>query len=148
MANLKQRINDDVKTAMRAKEKTRLLALRMIMAAFKQKEVDERIELNDDEVLTILDKMAKQLRDSINQFQKAGRTDLVEKENFELKIVQSYLPAALTDVEINQLIKSAIDETDASSMKDMGKVMGILKPKVQGRTDMGKLSGLVKQQLN
>jgi uncharacterized protein YqeY len=148
MANLKQRINDDVKTAMRAKEKTRLLALRMIMAAFKQKEVDERIELNDDEVLTILDKMAKQLRDSINQFQKAGRTDLVEKENFELEIVQSYLPAALTDEEINQLIKSAIDETDASSMKDMGKVMGILKPKVQGRTDMGKLSGLVKQQLN
>jgi len=148
MANLKQRINDDVKAAMRAKEKTRLLALRMIMAAFKQKEVDERIELNDDQALAIMDKVAKQLRDSINQFQKAGRTDLVEKENFELKIVQSYLPTALTDEEVNQLIKSAIDETGASCMKDMGKVMGVLKPKVQGRTDMGKLSGLVKQQLS
>lgn len=148
MANLKQRINDDVKAAMRAKEKTRLLALRMIMAAFKQKEVDERIELNDDQALAIMDKMAKQLRDSINQFQKAGRTDLVEKENFELEIVQSYLPTALTDAEVNQLIKSAIDETGASCMKDMGKVMGVLKPKVQGRTDMGKLSDLVKQQLS
>ncbi len=148
MANLKQRINDDVKAAMRAKEKTRLLALRMIMAAFKQKEVDERIELNDDQALAIMDKMAKQLRDSINQFQKAGRTDLVEKENFELEIVQSYLPTALTDEEVNQLIKSAIDETGASCMKDMGKVMGVLKPKVQGRTDMGKLSDLVKQQLS
>jgi len=148
MANLKQRINDDVKAAMRAKEKTRLLALRMIMAAFKQKEVDERIELNDDQSLAILDKMAKQLRDSIDQFQKAGRTDLVEKEKFELEIVQSYLPTALTDEEVNQLIKSAIDDTGASCMKDMGKVMGVLKPKVQGRTDMGKLSGLVKQQLS
>ena len=148
MANLKQRINDDVKAAMRAKEKTRLLALRMIMAAFKQKEVDERIELNDDQALAIMDKMAKQLRDSINQFQKAGRTDLVEKENFELEIVQSYLPTALTDEEVNQLIKSALDETGASCMKDMGKVMGVLKPKVQGRTDMGKLSDLVKQQLS
>ena len=148
MANLKQRINDDVKAAMRAKEKTRLLALRMIMAAFKQKEVDERIELNDDQALAIMDKMAKQLRDSINQFQKAGRTDLVEKENFELEIVQSYLPTALTDEEVNQVIKSAIDETGASCMKDMGKVMGVLKPKVQGRTDMGKLSDLVKQQLS
>ena len=148
MANLKQHINGDVKATMRAKEKPRLLALRMILAAIKQKEVDERIELSDDQILAILDKMAKQMRDSISQFQKAGRTDLVGKENFQLEIVQSYLPAALTDEEINQLIKSAIDETSASSMKDMGKVMGILKPKVQGRTDMGKLSGLVKQQLS
>ncbi len=132
---------------MRAKEKARLLALRMILAAFKQKEVDERIELNDDQALLILDKMAKQLRESINQYQAAGRTDLVEKESFELEIVQSYLPAALSDEEINELINSAIDETGASSMKDMGKVMGILKPQVQGRTDMGKLSGLVKQRL-
>ena len=147
MANLKQRINDDVKAAMRAKEKSRLNALRLITAAFKQKEVDERIELDDNQCLSILDKMAKQLRESIDQYQKAGRSDLVEKESAELEIVQSYLPTALSDKEVEHLINSAIEETGASSMKDMGKVMGILKTKVQGRTDMGKLSNLVKQQL-
>jgi uncharacterized protein YqeY len=147
MAQLKQRINDDVKSAMRGKDKTRLVVLRMIMAAVKQKEVDERIELDDEQILAVLDKMAKQHRDSIEQFQQGGRDDLVEKENFELNIVQTYLPSQLSDDEIKQLIKDAMAETGASSMQDMGKVMGILKPKLQGRADTGKVSGLVKQQL-
>jgi uncharacterized protein YqeY len=147
MAQLKQCINEDVKLAMRAKEKDRLVALRMIMAAIKQKEVDERIQLDDTQVLTVLDKMAKQRRDSIEQYQKAGRNDLVKKENFDLDIVQAYLPTPLSDDKISGLIKNAINEAGATSMKDMGKVMSILKPQVQGRTDMGKLSGLVKQQL-
>ena len=147
MAQLKQCINEDVKLAMRAKEKDRLVALRMIMAAIKQKEVDERIQLDDTQVLTVLDKMAKQRRDSIEQYQKAGRNDLVKKENFDLDIVQAYLPTPLSDDKISGLIKNAINEAGATSMKDMGKVMSILKPQVQGRTDMGKLSDLVKQQL-
>jgi uncharacterized protein YqeY len=147
MADLKQRINDDVKIAMREKDKERLTTLRMILAAIKQKEVDERIELDDTQILAVLDKMAKQHRDSINQFQQAGRNDLVEKENRELAIVQTYLPTQLTDAEIQQLLQEAIRETGAASMQDMGKVMAVLKPKLQGRADMGKISGLVKAQL-
>ena len=147
MATIKQRISEDVKTAMRAKDKERLLSLRMILAAFKQKEVDERIELDDTQSVAVLDKMAKQLRDSIDQYQQADRKDLVEKEQFDLEVVTSYLPVALTDKEIDQLINSAIEKSAATSMKDMGKVMGILKPQVQGRTDMGKLSNLIKQRL-
>ena len=147
MADLKQRINDDVKAAMRGKDKDRLLTLRMILAAIKQKEVDERIQLDDTGVLAVLDKMAKQHRDSISQFQNAGRDDLADKENRELTIVQSYLPAQLSEDEVRNLIKEAIQETGASSLKDMGKVMGILKPKVQGCADMGKVSGLVKELL-
>ena len=147
MADLKARINEDVKAAMRSRDKDRLLVLRMIQAAIKQREVDERIELDDTQVLAVLDKKAKQHRDSIEQFQKAGREDLVSKETFELAIVLQYMPSQLSEAEINQLIEDAIKETGASSIKDMGKVMGLLKPKVQGRTDMGKLSGLVKQQL-
>jgi uncharacterized protein len=148
MAELKQRINDDVKIAMREKDKDRLTTLRMIMAAIKQKEVDERIELDDTQILAVLDKMAKQHRDSINQFQQAGRNDLVEKENRELAIVQTYLPTQLSDAEIQQVLQEAIQESDASSMQDMGKVMAILKPKLQGRADMGKISGLVKTRLS
>ena len=147
MADLKARINEDVKAAMRSRDKDRLLVLRMIQAAIKQREVDERIELDDTQVLAVLDKKAKQHRDSIEQFQKAGREDLVSKETFELAIVLQYMPSQLSEAEINQLIEDAIKDTGASSIKDMGKVMGLLKPKVQGRTDMGKLSGLVKQQL-
>jgi uncharacterized protein YqeY len=147
MADLKARINEDIKAAMRSKAKDRLLVLRMIQAAIKQKEVDERIELDDTQVLAVLDKKAKQHRDSIEQFQKAGREDLVSKETFELDIVLQYMPTQLSEAEINQLIENAIKEAGASSIKDMGRVMGLLKPKVQGRTDMGKLSGLVKQQL-
>lgn len=148
MSALKQRINDDVKTAMRSKDKERLGVLRMITAAFKQKEVDERIELDDTQVLTILDKMAKQHRDSIQQFEEAKRNDLADKEKMELAIVQEFLPAQLTDDEISQMVSDAIKQSGAESAKDMGKVMGVLKPQLQGRADMGKVSGLVKQQLS
>lgn len=148
MAEIKNRINDDVKAAMRSKDKERLGALRLIQAAFKQKEVDERIELNDEQTLAILDKMAKQHRDSIEQFKKANRDDLVEVEQKELDIIEEYLPAQLSEDEINTLIENAISETGAGSMKDMGKVMGILKGQLQGRADMGKVSGLIKARLN
>ena len=147
MSALKQRINEDVKTAMRSKDKERLAVLRLITAAFKQKEVDERIELDDTMVLAIMDKMTKQIRDSIQQFEQAGRDDLAQKEAFELGIIQEYLPAQLTEDEIKQIITESIEATGAESAKDMGKVMGALKPRLQGRADMGKVSGLVKQQL-
>ena len=148
MSELQQRINDDVKTAMRSKDKERLGVLRLITAAFKQKEVDERIELNDTMVLAIMNKMTKQIRDSIDQFEKAGRDDLAAKEAFELKIIQEYLPAQLTEDEISQIIAECVTASGAESAKDMGKVMGLLKPRLQGRADMGKVSGLVKQQLS
>ncbi len=148
MSALKQRINDDVKTAMRSKDKERLGVLRLITAAFKQKEVDERIELDDTMVLAIMDKMTKQIRDSIQQFEQAGRDDLAQKEAFELGIIQEYLPAQLTEDEIKQIITESIEATGAESAKDMGKVMGVLKPRLQGRADMGKVSGLVKHQLS
>lgn len=148
MSELKQRINDDVKTAMRSKDKERLGVLRLITAAFKQKEVDERIELDDTMVLAIMDKMSKQIRDSIQQYEQAGRDDLAQKEAFELGIIQEYLPAQLTEDEIKQIITESIKSSGAESAKDMGKVMGILKPRLQGRADMGKVSGLVKQQLS
>ena len=148
MSELKQRINDDVKSAMRNREKELLAVLRLITAAIKQVEVDQRIELDDQKVIAVLDKLAKQHRDSIEQYNKAERADLAEKERFELVIVQSYLPAALSEEEIAQLIQDAIAETGANDMKDMGKVMGILKSKAQGRADMGKLSAQVKAQLS
>ena len=148
MSELQQRINDDVKTAMRSKDQERLGVLRLITAAFKQKEVDERIELDDTMVLAIMNKMTKQIRDSIDQFEQAGRDDLVAKEAFELKIIQEYLPAQLTEDEISQIIAESIEASGAESAKDMGKVMGLLKPRLQGRADMGKVSGLVKQQLS
>ncbi len=148
MADIKSQISDDVKAAMRSKDKERLGALRQIQAAFKQKEVDERIELSDEQTIAILDKMAKQHRDSIDQFQQADRNDLVEIEQFELNIIESYLPAQLSEAEINSLIDGAISDTGAESIKDMGKVMGILKGKLQGRADMGQVSGLIKNRLN
>jgi uncharacterized protein len=148
MADIKDKINDDVKTAMRSKDKERLGALRLIQAAFKQKEVDERIELNDEQVLAILDKMAKQHRDSISQFEQANRDDLVKVEQFELNIIEEYLPAQLSEEEINTFIDNAISKTGADSIKDMGKVMGVLKGELQGRADMGKVSGLIKARLN
>jgi len=147
MSGLKTRILDDVKVAMRAQDKERLGTLRLISAAIKQREVDERIQLDDTHVLAVLDKMAKQHRDSIAQFESAGRHDLVKKEQTELAVVTSYLPQALSESEVVDLIKAAIAETGAASAKDMGKVMGILKPKVQGRFDMGKVGGMVKSQL-
>ena len=148
MSELQQRVNDDVKTAMRNKDKDRLGVLRLITAAFKQKEVDERVELDDTMVLAIMNKMTKQIRDSIDQFEKAGRDDLAAKEAFELNIIQEYLPAQLTEDEISQIIAECVAVSGADSAKDMGKVMGLLKPRLQGRADMGKVSGLVKQQLS
>lgn len=147
MAELKQRINDEVKNAMRSHDKPRVGVLRMILAALKQKEVDERIELDDNHIITILDKMVKQLKDSIEQFKAAGREDLVAKETYELEIVQSFLPNQLSEDEIMQVINEAIQGTGATSMKEMGQVMGIVKPRVQGRADMGKISSLVKEKL-
>ena len=147
MASVKQRIQDDVKAAMRARDKERISTLRMILAAIKQKEIDENIELDDVQTLAVLDKMVKQHRDSIAQYQQGGRADLVDKETRELATVQSYLPTPLTDAEINELLQQAMQETGAKSIQDMGKVMAVLKPKVQGRADMGRISALVKQAL-
>ena len=148
MSALKHRINEDVKAAMRSKEKDRLAALRLITASIKQREVDERIELDDTQVMAVLDKMAKQHRDSIEQYSKADRTDLVDQEQFELDIILGYLPKPLDDAEINAMIDETVAATGAASMKDMGKVMGQLKGALQGRADMGKVSALVKARLN
>ena len=147
MSDLKLRINNDVKTAMRERNKERLSTLRMILAAIKQKEVDDRIELDDGQVLAVVDKMAKQHRDSIEQFRNAGRDDLVAKETAELAIVSEFLPQPLSDTELDQLVEEAIQGSGATGARDMGKVMGILKPRVQGRADMGKISGIVKRKL-
>ena len=133
---------------MRSKEKERLAALRLITASIKQREVDERIELDDVQVMAVLDKMAKQQRDSIQQYSMADRRDLVEKEQFELDIILSYLPQPLDAAEINARVDEAIAATGAASMKDMGKVMGQLKSALQGRADMGKVSTLVKARLS
>ncbi|MCS3904263.1 uncharacterized protein YqeY [Methylohalomonas lacus] len=146
-STLKQRITDDVKQAMRDKDKDRLGVLRMITAAIKQKEIDERTELDDNAVLAVLDKMAKQYRDSIQQYRDAGRDDLVNKETYELNIITEYLPEQLNDTDLEALINNAIEETGASGMADMGKVMGVVKPKVQGRADMGAVSAKVKSLL-
>jgi hypothetical protein len=148
MSELKSRIADDVKAAMRAQDKVRLGTLRLISSAIKQKEVDERIQLDDAQVLSVLDRMARQHRDSIAQFESAGRLDLVKKEQFELGVVTSYLPTALSEAEVMNLINAAISDAGAASLKDMGKVMAALKPKVQGRFDMAKVGAMVKSQLS
>ena len=144
---LKAQIIDDMKTAMKGGEKARLGVIRLITAAIKQREVDERIELDDEQVLVVLDKMVKQRRDSIKQYTDAGREDLAAIEEAEVEIIQTYLPAALSEDEIAVIVEAAIAQTGASSMADMGKVMGIVKPQVQGRGDMGAVSGIVKQKL-
>ncbi|MGD8913036.1 MAG: GatB/YqeY domain-containing protein [Candidatus Thiodiazotropha sp.] len=144
---LKQQILDDVKAAMKAKDKARLGTLRLITAAIKQREVDERTELDDTQVLAILEKMIKQRRDSIKQYESADRQELAEQEKSEIVIIETYMPAGLGDDEIAAMIDNAIAEANASGMRDMGKVMGLLKPQMQGRADMGKVSGLVKQKL-
>lgn len=144
---LKQQIQDDMKAAMRAGEKDKLGVIRLIMAAIKQREVDERIELDDAQVLAVLDKMVKQRRDSIAQYDGAGRADLAEVERFEVGVIQAYLPEALSESELSALVASAVAEAGASEMRDMGKVMGVLRPKVQGRADMGVVSALVKRRL-
>jgi uncharacterized protein YqeY len=144
---LKAQIIDDMKAAMKGGEKARLGVIRLITAAIKQREVDERIELDDEQVLIVLDKMVKQRRDSIKQYTDAGREDLAAIEEAEVEIIQAYLPAALSEDEIAAIVEAAIAQTGASSMADMGKVMGIVKPQVQGRGDMGAVSGIVKQKL-
>ena len=146
--SLKERIQQDVKDAMRAKDKPRLATIRLITAAIKQREVDERIDLDDTQVIAVLDKMVKQRRESISQFEKASRDDLIAQENSELEIIQSYLPEQLTEAEITVLIDTAMAATGAASIKDMGKVMGQLKPKLQGRADMGAVSAMIKARLD
>jgi len=145
---LSLRIREDMKKAMKAKEKVKLGVIRLMLAAIKQREVDERIELDDTQVLQLLDKMVKQRRDSIEAFDKAGRDDLSIIEQKEMLIIQEYLPQQLTDVEIDQLIEQAISQSGAQGMKDMGKVMGILRPQLQGRANMGAASGKIKAQLS
>lgn len=144
---LKQRLVEDMKTAMKAGEKRRLGVIRLINAAIKQREVDERIELDDIQVLAVLDKMLKQRRDSITQYEAAKREDLAEQERYEIGVCQEYLPTALTPEEIVALIEAAVATSGAASLKDMGKVMALLKPQVQGRADVGAVSALVKQNL-
>ena len=144
---LSQRIREDMKTAMKAGDKRRLGVIRLILAAIKQREVDERIELDDSQTLAVLDKMVKQRRDSIEQFEKAGRNELAEQESFEIEVLQAYMPEALGEEEIDAMIAEAIAGTGAASLRDMGKVMGQLKPKIQGRADMGAVSAMVKQRL-
>ncbi|MCP3870676.1 MAG: GatB/YqeY domain-containing protein [Gammaproteobacteria bacterium] len=144
---LSHRIREEMKAAMKAGEKRRLGVIRLVLAAIKQREVDERIELDDTQVLAVLDKMVKQRRDSIAQFEKAGRAELVEQEAFEIEVLQEYLPKALTEAEIVSLVTEAITAAEASSLRDMGKVMGQLKPRIQGRADMGAVSAMVKKQL-
>ncbi|TQV71802.1 GatB/YqeY domain-containing protein [Exilibacterium tricleocarpae] len=146
-AELKQRITTAMKDAMRAKDKPRLGVIRLILAEFKRIEVDERIDLDEPRILAVLDKMAKQRRDSARQYTDAGRTDLAEQEDFEIGVIQEFLPAALGDAELNTIIAAAITDSGATSARDMGKVMGLVKPQVQGRADMGAVSRIVKEQL-
>ncbi len=146
--SLKQRIEADMKTAMREKDKDRLGTIRLILAAIKQREVDERITLDDTQVLAILDKMVKQRRDSIEQFRAAGREELAVKEEAELLVIQGYMPAALSDAELDALIAEAVTASGAKTMQEMGKVMGLLKAKVQGRADMGAVSAKIKARLS
>jgi hypothetical protein len=145
--SLKERIQQDMKDAMRAADKPRLGTIRLILAAIKQIEVDERKVLDDIEVTTVLDRMCKQRRESISQFEKAGRTDLVDQEAAELAIIQTYLPEPLSESELNLLIDEAMVQSGAASIKDMGKVMALLKPRLQGRADMGAVSALIKARL-
>jgi len=144
---LRDRINEDMKAAMKARESDKLAAIRLLQAALKQKEVDERIELGDSDVLAIIDKMIKQRKDSIEQYTAGNRPDLVAKEEFEVGILMAYMPAQLSEAEVTTIIDSVIAQTGAAGAKDMGKVMNALRPLVAGRADMGKLSGLVKSRL-
>jgi len=144
MSTLKQDLTDAMKAAMKGGDKKRLGVIRLIQAAIKQIEVDTREELDDTQVLAVLDKMVKQRRDSATQYTEAGREELAEQENYEISVLQDYLPEALSDGEIDELVKAAVADTGASSMQDMGKVMGKLKSQLQGRADMGAVSGKIK----
>ncbi len=147
MSTLRDRINDDMKAAMKARESDKLGAIRLLTSALKQREVDERIEITDDIVLAVIEKMLKQRKDSIEQYTAGNRMDLVEKEQFEVGVLQVYMPAQLTDAELTAILDAVIAEVGATSAKDMGKVMNTLRPKVAGRADMGKLSAVVKARL-
>jgi uncharacterized protein YqeY len=144
---LKDRLTEDMKTAMRAADKERLATVRLALAAIKQREVDERITLDDGQVLAVLEKMIKQRREAISQFATGGRQDLVDKETAEISVLQQYLPAQMSEAELEALIQEAIKTSGAASVKDTGKVMALVKPKAQGRTDMGALSARIKQKL-
>lgn len=147
MSSLKERIKDEMKASMKRGDKARLGVIRMILAAIKQVEVDERVELDDDRVIMVLDKMVKQRRESIKQYRDANRDDLAEVEAAEVLVIQDFLPQALSDAEIDQMVAQAITEANAVSVKDMGKVMAILKPQMQGRADMALVSARIKARL-
>ena len=144
---LKAKITDDMKDAMRAKDAQRLSSIRLLLAAMKQKEVDERVELSDADVVTIIDKMLKQRRESIAQYEKGGRQDLADVEKFEIGVLQTYMPQALSEAEVDAEIVAAMKSTGAKAMSDMGKVMAVLKPKLAGKADMAKVSALIKAKL-
>lgn len=148
MSELKKQIQDAVIIAMKAGEKERLKIIRLMTSAIKQIEVDERIELDDARVIAVLDKMVKQRRESISQFKTAGRDDLVKQESYEIDIVQEFLPQALSEEEVDDIVNQAIEQTGANSIKDMGKVMGLVKPQIIGRADMGEISGRIKSLLS
>jgi len=148
MSETRQRILDDIKTAMKAGDKPRLATLRLMSAAIKQIEVDQRIELDEPATISVLDKMLKQRRESIAQYEKASRDDLIAVEQTELELIQEYMPAALSEDEISSIIEDAVSSSGASSIKDMGKVMGIVKPALQGKADMSAVSQQIKQRLN
>jgi uncharacterized protein YqeY len=145
--SLRDQINQDMKAAMRSKDETRLSAIRMLWAAIQRREVDERITLDDTQVLSVVEKTVRQSRDAVEQFLKGNRPDLADKENRDIAFWEVYLPAQASDEEVAKLVREAIASTGAASIKDMGKVVGVLKPKLQGRADMGKVSALVKAQL-
>lgn len=147
MMTLKQQITDDMKAAMRAKETARLGAIRLLLAAIKQREVDERVELSDADVIAIIEKMNKQRRDSISQYEAAARNDLADVEKFEMSVLAAYMPQQLSEAEITLAITAAIAATSAKGAQDMGKVMGVVKSQLAGRADMGKVSALIKAQL-
>ena len=146
--SLKDQINDDMKAAMRARESERLATIRLLLAAIKQREVDDRVTLDDPGITAVIDKMIKQRKDSISQFEAAGRTDLVEKEAAELTVLTAYMPAQLSDAEIAAEVEAAVAQVGAAGPQDMGKVMGVLKPRLAGRADMTAVSGLVKAALS
>ncbi|GEA50533.1 aspartyl-tRNA amidotransferase subunit B [Vibrio inusitatus NBRC 102082] len=140
-------LKEEQKSAMRAKDKARLGTIRLALAAIKQREVDERITLTDDDIIAVLTKMVKQRRDSVAQFESAGRQDLADAEKLEITVLEDFMPQPLSEEEVTALVDNAITESEAAGMQDMGKVMGVLKPQIQGRADMGKVSGLVRSKL-
>ena len=146
--SLKAQITEDMKTAMRAKDSVRLGAIRLLLAAIKQREVDERIELTDADVITVIEKMLKQRRDSIAAFESAKRTDLADIEKFEVTVLQTYMPKQMSEAEISAIVDQVIADSGAQGAKDMGKVVGLVKPLVAGMADMGKVSGLIKARLS